>query len=347
MAAIVPEAAEDGTRPVAWPPADPAPARPTSSGPVAPIAPTDPGDAPPAVPDGAGPFPGAAPPAAPPPPPASPPQAPAGTGPATPDAPTVAPAAPPPPTRAPGGAAGGPPSFRPDEAAFAGAEHLDPAFVAGFDRKQGEPDPEPDIALLREHGTGPHATVVDLGSGTGRFALAAAQAFGSVVAVDVSPAMRDHLTRAATAASVTGLTQVAAGFLSYEHRGAPADAVHTRHALHQLPDVWKAVALQRIADMLRPGGLLLLTDLVYDCSPAEAEPMFHRWVADAAAVDPAEGYTAADYAEHLRTEFSTFRWLLEPMLERAGFEVLRSDYRGRVFARYLCRRVGGTPRDGV
>ncbi|NJP66496.1 class I SAM-dependent methyltransferase [Streptomyces sp. ventii] len=235
-------------------------------------------------------------------------------------------------------------SFRPDESAFAGAEHLDPAFVAGFDRKQGRPDPAAEIAALREHGIGPRATVVDLGSGTGQFALAAAHAFGSVVAVDVSPAMQDHLARAAAAEGLTNLRQVRAGFLGYEHEGAPADAVHTRHALHQLPDVWKAVALRRIADLLRPGGLLILTDLVYDCSPDEAEPLFRQWVAGAAAVDPSDGYTAEDYAEHLRTEFSTFRWLLEPMLERSGFEVLRSDYRGRVFARYLCRRADRPPR---
>jgi hypothetical protein len=28
-----------------------------------------------------------------------------------------------------------------DELAYAGPEHLDPAFVAGYDRKQGYPDP--------------------------------------------------------------------------------------------------------------------------------------------------------------------------------------------------------------
>jgi hypothetical protein len=28
-----------------------------------------------------------------------------------------------------------------DELAYAGPEHLDAAFVAGFDRKQGYPDP--------------------------------------------------------------------------------------------------------------------------------------------------------------------------------------------------------------
>jgi hypothetical protein len=43
-----------------------------------------------------------------------------------------------------------------DELAHAGPEHLDPAFVAGYDRKQGHPDPAPDVAVFAAHAsTGP------------------------------------------------------------------------------------------------------------------------------------------------------------------------------------------------
>jgi hypothetical protein len=92
--------------------------------------------------------------------------------------------------------------------------------------------------------------------------------------------------------------------------------VHTRNALHQLPDFWKAVALDRIGRMLRPGGVLRLRDLVYDFQPSEADAVFQ----------PALGYTRADLAEHIRSESSTFRWLLEPMLAAAGFEILAADF---------------------
>jgi hypothetical protein len=34
--------------------------------------------------------------------------------------------------------------------------------------------------------------------------------------------------------------------------------------------------------------------------------------------DPSLGYTREDFAEHLRTEFSTFRSLFEPMLAASG-----------------------------
>jgi ubiquinone/menaquinone biosynthesis C-methylase UbiE len=224
-----------------------------------------------------------------------------------------------------------------DELAHAGPEHLDPAFVAGFERKQGYPDPSEDLALLAAHGLDETSTVVDLGAGTGRFALAAAGRCGHVTAVDVSPAMLEVLRDRAAAAEVANLACVQAGFLSYQHAGPPADAVYTRNALHQLPDFWKAIALDRIRGMLRPGGLLRLRDLIYDFQPSEADAVFGRWL-DHAAEDPALGYTSADYAEHIRGEHSTFRWLFEPMLAVAGFEILTVAFDGSVYGAYTCRK---------
>jgi ubiquinone/menaquinone biosynthesis C-methylase UbiE len=225
-----------------------------------------------------------------------------------------------------------------DELAHAGPEHLDPGFVAGFDRKQGYPDPAEDIDALRAHGVGADATVVDLGAGTGRFALAAARAFAHVVAVDVSEPMLAAVRDRAAGAGLANVTAVRAGFLGYEHQGPPADAVHTRHALHQLPDFWKAVALDRIARLLRPGGVLRLRDLVYDFQPGEAPAVFEEWLAGAWH-DPATGYTAEEYATHIRTEHSTYRWLLEPMLAAAGFRITDVRYERRLYAAYTCVRA--------
>src|SRR5580692_11265987 len=116
-----------------------------------------------------------------------------------------------------------------DELAYAGPEHLDPAFVAGYDRKQGNPDPAEALAAFEAHGLDGASTVVDLGAGSGQFALAAARRFGRVTAVDVSPAMVNLLRERATAAGLANLDCVQAGFLSYEHSGPPVDGVHTRH----------------------------------------------------------------------------------------------------------------------
>jgi SAM-dependent methyltransferase len=229
-------------------------------------------------------------------------------------------------------------AWMPDELTYAGREHLDPAFVAGYDRKAGydagtRGDVEEDLAAL----AGMDGTLVDLGAGTGPLALAAAPAFRRVVAVDVSPAMQRVLGERAVRAGLSNIECVRAGFLSYEHTGPPADAVCTRNALHQLPDFWKAVALDRVARLLRPGGVLRLRDLIFDFQPGEADEVIGRWL-DGAATDPERGYTRADFAEHLRTEFSTFRWLLEPMLDAAGFDIVQVAFRGGVYGAYTCVR---------
>lgn len=214
-----------------------------------------------------------------------------------------------------------------DEVAHAGPEHLDRDFIAGYDRKQGFPDPADDIAAMRALGLGSDATVVDLAAGTGQFSRKAKDAFGRVVAVDVSPAMTAHL-------ATHGLEVVQAGFLSFQPDG-PVDGVFTRNALHQLPDFFKVVAVQRIADMLRPGGVLRVRDLIYDFAPSEVDAVFADWFAGAAE-DPAAGYTAEDYAEHIRTEYSTFRWLFEPMLTAAGFDIVDAAYERRLYGAYTC-----------
>lgn len=228
-----------------------------------------------------------------------------------------------------------------DELAYAGPEHLDPDYVAGYDRKAGyetgREDVDEDLAALAGQGLDGTATVVDLGAGTGPLALAAAPRFRRVVAVDVSPAMGRLLSERAAEAGLTNLECVRAGFLTYEHAGPPADAVVSRNALHQLPDFWKVMALERIAGMLRPGGILRLRDLVFDFRPGDAEEVIERWLGHGAE-DPALGYTRDDFAEHLRTEYSTFRWLLEPMLAAAGFEIVDVAFRGAIYAAYTCVR---------
>jgi ubiquinone/menaquinone biosynthesis C-methylase UbiE len=221
-----------------------------------------------------------------------------------------------------------------DERAHSGQEHLERDYVAGYDRKSGT-DPVDDVAVLRHHGLDHTSTVVDLGAGTGMFALAVAPHCRRVIAVDVSAAMLEFLHARIREAALDNVELVEAGFLSYEHAGAPADVVYTRNALHHLPDFWKAIALRRVAEMLRAGGILRLRDLIYDFQPAEAGDVIGRWL-DGAVTDPTVGYTREDLAEHVRTEFSTFRWLLEPMIDAAGFDIAEADFDRSVYGRYTC-----------
>ncbi len=60
---------------------------------------------------------------------------------------------------------------------------------------------------------------------------------------------------------------------------------------------------------------------------------------EGASEDPSLGYTRDDFAEHVRAEFSTFRWLLEPMLAATGFDIVTADFAGQVYGTYTCLRA--------
>lgn len=226
-----------------------------------------------------------------------------------------------------------------DEAAHAGREHFDEQHARRYDAKMDAGAAE-EVALLQAaNGLGAQSTVVDLGSGTGQFALAAAQICRRVVAVDVSPVMLMCLREKLDCGDARNVETVDAGFLTYQHTGAPADIVYSRFALHHLPDFWQAIALRRIADMLRPGGVLRLSDVVYSFDPSAAEQYIEAWITEMMSTDIERGWTRAEIAEHVRDENSTFTWLLEPMIARAGFEIIDATYSAsRMLAQYLCRK---------
>ena len=224
------------------------------------------------------------------------------------------------------------PAWSLDELAFAGRENLDPGHVARYDDKE-DAGAAAEVALLRRHGLDRGSVVVEFGAGTGQFTVAVAPECARVVAVDISPLMLAALR--AKADGLAGVELVHAGFLSYEHAGAPADVVYSRLALHHLPDFWKATALERIRRMLRPGGMLRLVDVVYAFEPSEVEERLEAWCAEYGEAGDGD-WGRADVEEHIRDEHSTFTWLLEPMLQRAGFAIEEAERSG-VMAAYLLR----------
>lgn len=226
-----------------------------------------------------------------------------------------------------------------DERAHAGREHFDEQHARRYDAKMDAQAAE-EVRLLTAAGVLDRTcSVVDIGAGSGQFTLAAAPACGRMVAVDVSPVMLARLAESIERCAASNVEVVRAGFLTYRHSGEPADVVYSRYALHHLPDFWKAIALRRIAAILRPGGVLRLWDVVYGFEPADAERRIDAWIAESMSADVERGWTRAELAAHVRDEHSTFTWLLEPMIERAGFDTLDVSYGASgMSARYLCRK---------
>ncbi len=185
---------------------------------------------------------------------------------------------------------------------------------------------------------GPSATVIDMGCGTGAFALHAAGHYRTVHAVDVSPAMLRRAQRKADKMGLKNIEFHRGGFLTYEHRAEPADAISTVFALHHLPDFWKLVALRRLAWMLRPNGRLFLFDVVFSFDIGEYEQSIERFIGK---TREQMGENGRDESEtHVREEYSTCDWIMEGLLEKAGFSIQTADYRDGFLASHLCMKRG-------
>lgn len=227
-----------------------------------------------------------------------------------------------------------------DELATAGRENLDPVHAGQYDAKEDARSAD-EVQLLVELGLDETKDVVDLGAGTGQFALAAAAVSRKVLAVDVSEVMLEQLRAKITSQTISNIEVVNAGFVTYDHAGPPADFVYCRWALHQIPDFWKSVALTRMRRALRPGGVLRLSDIVYSFSPDEAEARVEAWCSTLPATADNEGeWVRSDLEEHVRDEHSTYTWLLEPMIERCGFRIESAHTsQDGFFAEYVARAL--------
>jgi SAM-dependent methyltransferase len=234
------------------------------------------------------------------------------------------------------------PDWMLDELSSAGRENLDADHVGRYDSKM-DADATNEVALMHSLGLDAASTLVEFGAGTGQFTLAAAATGAKVVAVDVSPVMLDALRRKVAGGSFDNVHIVEAGFLTYDAPPGTADFVYSRLALHHLADFWKVTALQRVHELLAPGGVFRLWDVVYDFEPADTAERLEAWCATGAQVPAGtavhESWGRWEIAEHVRDEHSTYRWLLDTMIERVGFRIEHVEQPDSVTARYVLRRI--------
>ena len=120
------------------------------------------------------------------------------------------------------------------------------------------------VALGRPRGGD---TVVDLGSGTGLLALAFASRASTVWAVDSSAAMNEYLDAKAASAGLTNLQTVLASVISLPLVDGTADLVVSNYCLHELPHSDKELALAEAMRVLKPGGRLLIADMMFSLNP--------------------------------------------------------------------------------
>ncbi len=233
------------------------------------------------------------------------------------------------------------PPWQYDEMKQIGKDYGSLAEVEAYDARHGkfrnvEKENE---AILAKLGIGPGHVVIEIGAGTGAFAIQASRRCAQVYAVDVSRAMLAYAGKKAAQEGITNVTFCHGGFLTYAHAGQPVDAVVTNTALHHLPDFWKGMALTRLNGMLKDGGQLYLSDVVFEQKGVAGN--IERWIEK---LEKAAGPDIRNDVEaHIRQEFSTYDWILDGLLGRAGFAIVGKTVHEGVVGRYLCRKTADSP----
>jgi putative AdoMet-dependent methyltransferase len=216
-----------------------------------------------------------------------------------------------------------------------GVDFENQAEVEAYDRNQPSNSVEESLELLRSLGIQQNHIVIEFGTATGNFAIEVAKYCRFVHAVDVSKVMLEYAHKKAAKQNVNNISLHHGGFLSYVHEGEKADFIITKYAFHHLPDFWKQFGLLRMAEMLKPGGNLYLEDVIFSFAPRDYETSINAWI-DEVAKPGGEGFTREQFEMHVREEYSTYAWIIEGMLERAGFEILEQNHFSPTYADYLC-----------
>lgn len=225
------------------------------------------------------------------------------------------------------------PAWLRDEFQQINTDFSDASVVLRYEERMGEFRDlgTEDAAILHLLGLPRGSHILEIGTGTGHFALAAARDRYRVTALDISTAMLQHARGIARTEGLAGIEFRNEGFLTFASASSEFDAAVSVAALHHLPDLWKAVALSNIHRALKPGGQFVLCDVVFRSTERDLRPQFDAFVR--AMPESMRSGTIG----HIAKEYSTLDWIIEGLLTRAGFAICQIDHCRAPLVQYLCR----------
>ncbi|MDK2833383.1 MAG: hypothetical protein PWP14_170 [Methanolobus sp.] len=223
-----------------------------------------------------------------------------------------------------------------DEFIQVGTDYTDKEEILHYDRKMQKirdigSEAETMLQLI---GLQQEERVLEIGCGTGEFSIELSRHCKQVVALDVSGGMLEFAREKAKSRNRDNIQFTKGSFLTFEPDDGPFDAVVTQLALHHLPDFWKLIALQHVGSMLRTGGRFFLKDVVFSSEISDFDSFIPKLLQSIP--EEVKDEMTREYMLHIKEEFSTFDWVIEGLIKKAGFRIEESFYENGFLATYLC-----------
>ncbi len=231
------------------------------------------------------------------------------------------------------------PEWQYDESIHVGMDYSDLKVSADYETEHSrfrDYDKEVNLAV-RALGLNDDSVVLDIGCGNGGYALRLARHCKKVYAVDISDSMLSIAGKHVEEQGLNNISFINAGFLTYSHEGDKLDAIVSAIALHHLPDFWKQIALNRLYEMLKPGGKLFLVDVVFCFKANEYQDGIERWLDK---MEELGGNKIMNENKiHIREEYSTWDWIMKELLIRAGFSIVDESNPLDNVKAYVCLKM--------
>lgn len=182
-------------------------------------------------------------------------------------------------------------------------------------------------------------TVLEIGTATGELAIELAKLCNRVYAIDISELMLIHARKKAKKRGQDNVEFINAGFLTYQHEGQLFDSVISKMTLHHLPELWKMIAIKRMYDMLKPGGIFLLKDAILSIEINDINDFYNFMDEYIRLTREHLGDKQADAtAINIKEEYPMCLCSIEAILKKIGFSIDKITNHTGYLATIVCSK---------
>ncbi len=183
----------------------------------------------------------------------------------------------------------------------------------------------------------PNHRILDIGAGTGALSLELASFCREIVAIDISTEMLSILEEKAINRNISNIKTIRVGFLTFQEELESFDCIISNAVLHHLPDFWKLVALKNVRNHLKKSGMFLLSDIVLSFMPENYEEEIDSFLTNLKSQTDDE--FVKDGVLHFKEEFSTYDWILDSIIERAGLKIKEKMRKDNFQISYILTKI--------